>query len=731
MFTLIHFHKKLNMRPFKYTLLFCLFFLLSFTVIKSADILNVTGQASSVINTGITPTIVGKSKMFCDQNYCYLTISDWTKYHIIKFMRNSTYPLATVVASFSSAQNTIAPVPLTFDVMDYDADKFYIVTRNSGGYLNRSWVYKSNLTMVADTEVTPKIVSMLELSIDSYDFGVVYSNNSLNDNNPREIRELFYTTGYVNSSMMTYYSQPRLLSTVYVPETQEKYLFFSNGTSVYLYIFNNLNLFQTYYTINTHPIVKYSNFVSSNWELTSSIYAYYYNGMVYFAIRQNTPNNNTWYVNVINPTETKNSGSLILLGSGQNLDLSLVDSWVGNNTYFTDNQTTALSFYYDDYPSREKWYVVYERRIASTTYGGLDMMLLTTDNNCLCSDWINASQCGYDGNGFVTPNVLWQTRSCNPTQCDSGGQFADCTQTSPTVNYKHMTPPCSVCRPQSTNAQAYSQGYLIPAIDGSALCSMSFLIPSNALNITSRAIISLSEENTVLGGIPDNSYTAIICNPLISGNCGNETFSCKTDTNISIFKGYDSYTAGNTATASIGVNNVGLCSATWNGLGYGWTRYWVNGQLCIEYDQLCGGWVCTNIGSQAFETQELVDCSHNNTSTKSCGSYGCDTTTGRCKTSTTSAEDLTKCTGDPFTCILTMTGSVFSHTVLMLFAVMLSGGSAIYGTVATKKWQIGIVVGMAVALFFLATGWLDSWIVILWILSVAILFMKAVFFKGD
>jgi hypothetical protein len=716
MFTLIHFHKKLNMRPFKYTLLFCLFFLLSFTVIKSADILNVTGKTASVINTGIPPTIVGKSKMFCDQNYCYLTISDWTKYHIVKFMRNSTYPLATVVASFSSAQNTIAPVPLTFDVMDYDAEKFYIVTRNSGGYLNRSWIYKENLTRVADTEVTPKIVSMLELSIDSYDFGVVYSNNSLNDNNPREIRELFYTTGYVNSSMMTYYSQPRLLSTVYVPETQEKYLFFSNGTSVYLYIFNNLNLFQTYYTINTHPIVKYSNFVSSNWELTSSIYAYYYNGMVYFAIRQNTPNNNTWYVNAINPTETKNSGSLILLGSGQDLDLSIVDPWVGNDTYFPDNQTTALSFYYDNYPSREKWYVVYERRIASTTYGGLDMMLLTTDNNCLCSDWVNASQCGYDGNGFVTPNVLWQTRSCNPTQCDSGGQFADCTQTAPTITYRNITQ-CSSCD--------VNRAYKNPSESASDICLASITIPNGCTNTVVTATLTPDVDfgSFVFGfGDVTGTFNTLVCS--YPSQCTNQTMNCSTP-NFTLSSTYTGYTIGQVAEGQFQISNAGTCQDTYSNIG--WKKYRVMGDICYSCQQPCGATVCMSYGTKEYAVPQDASCISNITCITDQSCYcanGCEN--GVCKSS-----NLPTVTGDPFTYIINLTQATFSPMVLSGISLITSLGIAI-ATYAFGKQEMNlpIITFLAFILFFTMISWLSAWIGIIISISIVLLLSRSLWLKA-
>jgi hypothetical protein len=106
--------------------------------------------------------------------------------------------------------------------------------------------------------------------------------------------------------------------------------------------------------------------------------------------------------------------------------------------------------------------------------------------------------------------------------------------------------------------------------------------------------------------------------------------------------------------------------------------------------------------------------------------YGCEN--GICKPSAIQPSQLT---GNVFDIVKNLTESSFSGWFLTLISVFVTAGSSIYADIMTKKWQIALGIGMMSFLFFLFIGWLPSWLGILWILSVAIILMKGLFFKGD
>jgi len=149
------------------------------------------------------------------------------------------------------------------------------------------------------------------------------------------------------------------------------------------------------------------------------------------------------------------------------------------------------------------------------------------------------------------------------------------------------------------------------------------------------------------------------------------------------------------------------------------------GDLCVYWSQFCGGYHCKYVAGKWYEELEDEEC--NPVNSTYCP-LGCDFDTGRCKTSTITEELLE---GDPFDLARQMAESTFSSWVLVVLSVGITGGTTVLTAVETKKWQIALAIGCLFALVFLIMGWLPAIIGVLWIFTVAVIFMKGVFLKGD
>lgn len=699
-----------------------LLFLMSFTTVKAIQIFNVTGQTSNILNTNQATGLVAKQSMFCDLNYCYHFYSSrngdsgsQNEVYASKWLRNSTYPFSTILNS--NVLLRVNPTGMTFDIWDYDSEKTYMILKNGTDYLKKYWVYKENLTLVEDTDIIPRYLgtAIFEMEIDTSDFSLFYANQS-------NIRKLYYTTGYINSSIMSYYNRPSSINAIYIPEIQETYLFFINGSGnygelnpyavAYLYrLDNNYNVI-TYYSISTGSIAFKSNYASSwGYEPTSSLYAYYQDGIVYFALRQyrtsTNDNNNTWYVNAIDPIKTNEQNELIYSGgSGQYIDLSLYDSWLGNKTYFTDNQSSSLSFYYDNNIGKEQWYILYQRQVATSTYGGKEIIFLQTYKSCICSEWINVSYCG-----MYMPNTQYQMRTCTPYQCDNIGQYVDCVEPPPSINQKKGSQ-CVVCTTGEKKPQDTPQ----------AKCSVSIEVPTNATNIKSNATWSIGVSSPFSFTSQDlpNYYRLIVCNP--TENCFDQEYYCS-QINVSQTWDYNNYQAGQIATSEFGIDQASSCKQVRKFLvDIGWSEYTVYGQLCLNYNVSCGGWICTSIGLNDYLQYENPDCSRETINSSNICINGCENNICLSEPSIPKQqENIAQSIGAPV-------GSLISMSLISMDSMFTSSDSKIVGaTIITLCVGIGVtlifkskeglifgIISMLPMFFFFAVrGYYPIWIVLL------------------
>jgi hypothetical protein len=197
---------------------------------------------------------------------------------------------------------------------------------------------------------------------------------------------------------------------------------------------------------------------------------------------------------------------------------------------------------------------------------------------------------------------------------------------------------------------------------------------------------------------------------------------------------YSGYNAGDTANARFVLYGANLCYNVYVGPFGNWQKYWLYGYICYDYDIPCGGWSCSQIFGKAYQTYVGIDCVENVSARQECqsliGYNACDPSTGQCKTKT--LPTVAECGGDIFSFGFCMMKSTFGGTgsvALSLIAIMITGGSMMTATISTRKWQIGVGLGMGIALMFLIMGWLPSYVAVLWILSLAVLFMKTIWFN--
>ncbi len=150
------------------------------------------------------------------------------------------------------------------------------------------------------------------------------------------------------------------------------------------------------------------------------------------------------------------------------------------------------------------------------------------------------------------------------------------------------------------------------------------------------------------------------------------------------------------------------------------------------YDVWCGDrFECIGKGENEYSVPELADCSLNMTDIGSrlC-SYGCNEDTGLCFDS----EDITDIeeAEDIFGWIKGEAENTFSSFILVGFSLSITGMGIIWSAKETKSWQLGLGVGLLISVIFFYIGWLDTWMIMLWGLIVALMISKTFIeqFKG-
>jgi len=437
---------------------------------------------------------------------------------------------------------------------------------------------------------------------------------------------------------------------------------------------------------------------------------------IYVATREaeHNQNNNTLWLRIIDIDAFKH-GQILAVGE-ESHDLGDYDSSLNESYHFSG---IGIGYNSDD----GMWNIFYAMFNASaepsgTVFDGFHNYALKSYSGCACSDWINVSGCGDRISGYQK-----QMRSCNPDLCNNEIQYIDCEEKAPTIKYKLITK-CEPCNP-ATKLEPPQQLYA--SKHTSANCQVYVDIPENVTNVTSTAYWSVYAEKELLFGLidisPENNFTASMCNPLTTGNCVTyKNLTCRNDYNFTFSLDYNSYQAGQQASADFSISGVSACHS---GLTGGWDEYYMAGDLCVYWSQFCGGYHCKYVAGKWYEELEDEEC--NPVNSTYCP-LGCDFDTGRCKTSTITEELLE---GDPFDLARQMAESTFSSWVLVVLSVGITGGTTVLTAVETKKWQIALAIGCLFALVFLIMGWLPAIIGVLWIFTVAVIFMKGVFLKGD
>jgi hypothetical protein len=323
---------------------------------------------------------------------------------------------------------------------------------------------------------------------------------------------------------------------------------------------------------------------------------------------------------------------------------------------------------------------------------------------CSCSEYQNTTEC--------KNNQLKQLRICDPVNCAINENWIDAPDfcaLHPEQNYYYW----------NNQTTCLSK---VP-IGEKANCYFSLPIPSDCTNVTAqiRSYIDAESEKCNIG---EGSY--YIINRLPPSISGEQL--CSWDCNLfnnTCNKTYSGFNS-NMATGS----STGFVPTDCNCKGWfdkGITTFTLVSNLYVTCDRPCSlGWFC----SGDYETYRLVDCSQNESSFCL---YGCSLSSGRCNSGIPDpSENL-----DIFSWLLKLGNNAFPEFVKNIISFGVIG--VVIVTIALEmktaeggiEWRIPLGVGLGLIAVFLVMKWLNPIIGVLWILSIAIIFMKSMFFKGD
>jgi len=154
----------------------------------------------------------------------------------------------------------------------------------------------------------------------------------------------------------------------------------------------------------------------------------------------------------------------------------------------------------------------------------------------------------------------------------------------------------------------------------------------------------------------------------------------------------------------------------------GWSKYTVYGQLCINYNVTCGGWICASTGLNDYLQYENPDCSREPINSSNIYINGCEN--NQCLTEpsqTQQQENIGQSIGSPV-------GSLISMSLISMDAMFTSSDSKIVGaTIITLcvgigitlifKSEKGIIFGiismLPIFFFFAIRGYYPIWITLL------------------
>jgi hypothetical protein len=728
------------MKRINFLLGLTIFFLLFLTPSK-ANILNLTGSTSSTItsNQGINYWVwhIDSYWDVSRQEWYYLyglaTSGGVETPYLCRYNSDFTTIMDGCDSQLASGTGTYQRGT---DFYSYNSTHLFELTdrEDSPYYHPMYYVSKTDLSRIQYSASTGFEVGDMDIRL-----GQGYKNDSY-----------VYTQGTVGTTYFCFsngtcnqlfinaiHNRPTDLNFIYIPDTDEYYLFYANKSSsgcgnAYLNIYDASTDddgltgwqpdFKGWFQISTGCLIANEPTGATHYTGTfpksqGFLYAKYINGFVYWIARQreSVDNNNTLYFEAIDPVGTKNHHWLnIIKNGGEKVNLTAYDSNLCEPTTVSCNTTIqAPSFEYQT--DKAQWWIFYHTYnytnlpSSSSLNQGYQLKVLKTSSQCLCGEWYNASGCG-----DYIPNQKKQLRSCNPDVCDIEERYIDCVQQ-----------PISVATKKESSCEICSTGAKKPQNTPQAKCSVSVNIPENAINIISNATWSMGVSIPFSFSSEDMPafYRIILCNPIT--NCFDQKFFCS-QINVTEVKYYGNYQAGEIATAEFGIAQASSCKLVRKFLvDIGWSDYTVNGQLCVYYDMPCGGWVCTSSGLNDYLQYENPDCSREPLNETDICQFGCEN--GKClseseaKEGQSDLEQIAKDIGSPvgqiFGFALSGMDSMFPSPDLKILGAFIITISVVLGiSLITKKEKgivIGLVAGLFMLFFFMIRNYIPLWIGVL------------------
>ena len=400
------------------------------------------------------------------------------------------------------------------------------------------------------------------------------------------------------------------------------------------------------------------------------------------------------------------------------------------------NLATAIGLSRDD---KGRFALMFAKNTSLTT--SPTFYLMYESSPCFCSDWVNAS--------CLTYNYRQQVRQCNrfcvdslevqsvvDTSCEEEYKPYDETVPEQRKKQKCFTGGClgEWAYPLDVETDMESECYLDAYED-----HKEDILRLNETVEVNYSISVHTERYSFFGSggrLGDRKFGLYLCNPLDDCAVDGTRYLCESQANMTqtagrIFNVSDTFDVEDLQFGYVVaegkqcamISSVGLFDQK-----YGWERYRVSGSYSICGYMYCGNRrVCEHSGLKMYSTVEMVNCKLNRTSRIECTSGKCED--GVCVEAL--AGEIRSPSGNPFEWIMSEAEYNLGSTVTMVFAFGISLGGGIYSVVLTKKWQMGAIGMMGLVALFMSIGWLPAIIGVLWILSIAVILMKGLFFKGE
>lgn len=725
MITLILKTKTVNMRTLKYTLVFGIFFLLFLTSVKSSNLINF-GDSPIVMTSGLTNR-VSHISVYYDPITAFWYVA-WSSSNVpecwlSKWNRDFTVKMIDWIKEVDEAGNVICDISENY----YNASELYMVSTIDGTSTEIRFMNISKSDLTISGGVVDKIIKDCSQCTG---FTTAGSGKSSDISGMEQSTNTWVASCSGATGHYVFYTFPYYNNVSYCPFVPSSYAPLSPGSyqhdlsHVYNIMFPDeyWSSFLAYYNSTWSLILQRMAFDTDfTWKTsdrislqTESVYikTSFYNPYTkqYYILYRNGTNDANFRIKLLNPSDVIGMNSFIVAGT-QDLNMT---PYKNTNAGLIGNDLINTTKLYWENSTNSKYWMFWSEYNNTHSY----IYAMAESLTCTCTDWVNG-EC-------ASSNSRYQRRTCVPDNCEEEIQSIDdssCTNEF-IANYENVTYQ-STCEKKLVKSGWFGWSTVM----GCDVCSAILTIPQNctAPIITEAKgwqIIDNGGGNSALFTNGNHSINAMT--PVWNDSSSTiGIWNCSSGWGSQVIHNYNDYYGGQTISAKFTGCVDGECVYSLTNLG-GIKEWSIHGLLKVTCKQACTGfWKCADDITSYYKD---IDCQPKN---YTICSLGCNKDNGKCniggEITIEKQKQIDKCSLlDPLSYISCLASNTFSDVILTAFSIGVAGVVMIISTHQTKSWQLGISLGLLVCTIFWKLGWLDSWVLLLWGLSVALLIAQTI-----